>query len=35
MIKQLIDSIVAKLESEDLPDKIEILKAKVVENPFE
>jgi hypothetical protein len=34
MLKQQIDLIYNKLKSEDLPDKIEVLEAKTVENPF-
>ncbi|MDD5373349.1 MAG: hypothetical protein PHO62_07995 [Sulfurimonas sp.] len=34
MLKQQIDLIYDKLKSEDLPDKIEVLEAKTVENPF-
>jgi hypothetical protein len=34
-IKKQIDKIADKLENEDLPDEIEILAAKTVENPFE
>lgn len=34
-IKKQIDKIANKLENEDLPDEIEILAVKIVQNPFE
>lgn len=34
-IKKQIDQIANKLENEDLPDEIEVLAAKIVQNPFE
>lgn len=34
-IKKQIDKIANKLENENLPDEIEVLAAKIVQNPFE
>lgn len=34
-IKKQIDKIANKLENENLPDEIEVLEVKMVENPFE
>ena len=34
-IKKQIDQITNKLENENLPDEIEVLAAKIVQNPFE